>query len=141
MIIGIGSDICLISRIEKLLDKYGTHFENRVFTEKEQEKANISSIHKSATYAKRFAAKEAFAKAIGTGIANGLSLKDIEVDNSKSGQPFINLTEEANKKLLEFMPKGHSPKVFLTLTDDKPYAMAFVIIEAVKNSNLENEND
>ncbi len=129
MIYGIGSDICIISRIEKTLEKFGTRFENRCFTPIEQLKANRSPKLRAATYAKRFAAKEAFSKAFGTGIRMGLRWNEIGVENDISGKPNIVLSGKT-KELFEnnISSKGKS-NIFLTMTDDHPYAMAFVIIE------------
>ncbi|WP_240007481.1 holo-ACP synthase [Pseudaquidulcibacter saccharophilus] len=132
MIIGIGSDICRIDRIEKSLLRFGKRFENRCFTSTEQSIAEGKKAIKAAFYAKRFAAKEAFVKAIGGEIKNSLSWLDIEIVNLINGQPVINLTDHANRILNKIIPQGFEPKLFLTLSDDYPNAIAFVIIEAIE---------
>lgn len=133
MIIGIGSDICVISRIEKTLARFGDRFETRCFSVGEQKRANRRPISRAGTYAKRFAAKEAFSKAIGTGMRRGVAWRDIEVINAPSGRPSIVLHNSALARLNEIIPKGFKPNIFLTMTDDYPYAMAFVVIEALPN--------
>ncbi len=131
MIIGIGNDYVDIRRIENAIERFGNHFINRIFTEKEQMKANqrLSNPKSFAsTYAKRFAAKEACSKALGTGIAKGISWLDIEVINLASGKPILNLYGEAANRLKEITPKNLSAKIDITLTDDYPKAHAVVII-------------
>ncbi len=134
MIIGTGNDITDIRRLEKTLTRFGARFENRVFTEGERKKA--ASRKKAGlkvvagTYAKRFAAKEACAKALGTGLGQGVAWKEIEVVNSLSGKPELILTGKALAHLKKMIPPGKSAKLHLTLTDEYPYAQAFVIIEA-----------
>ena len=135
MIIGVGSDLCVISRIEKTLQRFGERFEQRCFTLQERKRANHRPIHKAATYAKRFAAKEAMSKALGTGMRHGVAWRDIGVVNLPSGQPSIELTGASLEVLMRKMPKNHVPYIFLTMTDDNPYAMAFVIIEARPTEN------
>lgn len=130
MIIGLGSDLCNIDRIANSLDRYGTRFENRVFTEVERAKAQRRPYTIAGTYAKRFAAKEAFSKAVGTGFKRGVYMKDIGVVNAPSGAPTLSLTGGAAKRLEEMIPAGHEANILLTLTDDHPWAQAFVIIEA-----------
>ncbi len=130
MIIGTGSDLCNIERIQKSLDRFGERFENRVFTEKERAKAQRRPFTTAGTYAKRFAAKEAFSKAVGTGFRRGVFMKDIGVVNAPSGAPTLALTGGAAERLAEMIPHGHEAHVHLTLTDDHPWAQAFVIIEA-----------
>ncbi|MEP2737228.1 MAG: holo-ACP synthase [Erythrobacter sp.] len=130
MIIGLGSDLCNIERIQNSLDRFGERFENRVFTELERAKAQRRPFTIAGTYAKRFAAKEAFSKAVGTGFRRGVFMKDIGVVNAKSGAPTLALTGGAAKRLAELTPDGHEIHVHLTLTDDHPWAQAFVIIEA-----------
>ena len=132
MIIGIGNDLTNIERIEKTLAKFGARFVNRVFTPAEQDKAaaRTDSI-KAATYAKRFAAKEACAKALGTGIYRGVFFRDMGVVNLPSGQPTLQLTGGALEKLRAMTPPGKAAKIHLTLTDDHPWAQAFVVIEAL----------
>ncbi|MDY7097807.1 MAG: holo-ACP synthase [Pseudomonadota bacterium] len=130
MIIGLGSDLCNIERIANSLDRYGERFENRVFTEVERAKARRRPYTIAGTYAKRFAAKEAFSKAVGTGFKRGVYMKDIGVVNAPSGAPTLALTGGAAKRLEEMIPAGHEAHIHLTLTDDHPWAQAFVIIEA-----------
>ena len=130
MIIGLGSDLCNIERIQKALDRHGDRFEQRCFTEVERAKAAKRPFTRAGTYAKRFAAKEAFSKAVGTGFYRGVYMKDIGVVNAPSGAPTLALTEGAAKRLAELTPPGHEAVVHLTLTDDHPWAQAFVIIEA-----------
>lgn len=131
MIIGLGSDLCNIERIQNSLDRFGTRFENRVFTETELRKAARRPHTKAGTLAKRFAAKEAFSKAVGTGFKAGVFMKDIGVVNSPSGAPTLALTGGARERLESLVPAGHTARVHLTLTDDHPWAQAFVIIEAL----------
>ncbi len=130
MIIGLGSDLCNIERIGNSLARYGERFENRVFTETERAKARKRPFTIAGTYAKRFAAKEAFSKAVGTGFKRGVFMKDIGVVNAPSGAPTLALTGGAAKRLEEICPPGHEATIHLTLTDDHPWAQAFVIIEA-----------
>ncbi|MPS70380.1 MULTISPECIES: holo-ACP synthase [Novosphingobium] len=130
MIIGLGSDLCNIERIQNSLDRFGERFENRVFTELERAKANRRPFTKAGTLAKRFAAKEAFSKAVGTGFKAGVFMKDIGVANAPSGAPTLALTGGAKTRLDSLIPAGHEAVVHLTLTDDHPWAQAFVIIEA-----------
>ncbi|WP_416831361.1 MAG: holo-ACP synthase [Erythrobacter sp.] len=130
MIIGLGSDLCNIERIANSLERYGERFENRVFTETERAKARRRPFTIAGTYAKRFAAKEAFSKAVGTGFKRGVFMKDIGVVNAPSGAPTLALTGGAAKRLEEMIPPGHEATIHLTLTDDHPWAQAFVIIEA-----------
>lgn len=131
MIIGIGSDLCNIERIQNSLDRYGARFEARAFTDLEIAKANRRPHNRAATFAKRFAAKEAFSKAVGTGFKQGVFLKDIGVVNAASGAPTLALTGGAKARLDAMTPAGHVAKVHLTLTDDHPWAFAMVMIEAV----------
>ena len=130
MIIGFGSDLCNIERIQNSLDRYGERFENRVFTDKERAKARRRPFTIAGTYAKRFAAKEAFSKAVGTGFRQGVFMKDIGVVNAPSGAPILALEGGAAARLAELTPAGHEAIVHLTLTDDHPWAQAFVVIEA-----------
>ena len=132
MIIGTGSDLCNIERIQASLDRFGTRFENRVFTETERAKAARRPHTRAGTLAKRFAAKEAFSKAVGTGFKAGVFMKDIGVVNSPSGAPTLALSGGARARLDALTPPGHVAKVHLTLTDDHPWAFAMVIIEAVR---------
>ena len=130
MIIAIGSDLCNIDRIQNSLDRYGERFEQRVFTEVERAKGNSRPFTKAGTLAKRFAAKEAFSKAVGTGFKRGVFMKDIGVVNAPSGAPTLALTGGAAARLAAITPAGHEAVVHLTLTDDHPWAQAFVVIEA-----------
>ncbi|MEQ5787064.1 holo-ACP synthase [Erythrobacter sp. NFXS35] len=131
MIIGLGSDLCNIERIENSLARFGERFENRVFTATEIAKARRRPFTTAGTYAKRFAAKEAFSKAVGTGFRRGVFMKDIGVVNAPSGAPTLALTGGAALRLEEMIPAGHEARIHLTLTDDHPWAQAFVIIEAI----------
>ena len=131
MIIGLGSDLCSIERIQASLDRFGERFEKRVFTEVERARAARRPFTRAGTYAKRFAAKEAFSKAVGTGFKQGVFMSDIGVVNGPSGAPTLALTGGARARLDALVPAGHAAKVHLTLTDDHPWAQAFVIIEAV----------
>jgi holo-[acyl-carrier protein] synthase len=131
MIIGLGSDLCNIERIENSLSRFGERFEQRVFTDTERAKAARRPFTKAGTFAKRFAAKEAFSKAVGTGFKAGVFMKDIGVINAPSGAPTLALTGGALERLNAMTPAGHKAVVHLTLTDDHPWAQAFVIIEAV----------
>jgi holo-[acyl-carrier protein] synthase len=131
VIIAIGSDLCNIERIQNSLDRFGERFEQRVFTELERAKAGKRPFTRAGTYAKRFAAKEAFSKAVGTGFKAGVFMKDIGVVNKPSGAPTLKLTGGAAARLAAITPPGHDAVVHLTLTDDHPWAQAFVIIEAL----------
>ncbi|NML92558.1 holo-ACP synthase [Novosphingobium olei] len=130
MIIGMGSDLCNIERIQASLDRFGERFENRVFTANERAKAARRPFTKAGTLAKRFAAKEAFSKAVGTGFRAGVFMKDIGVVNAPSGAPTLALSGGAAARLAAITPEGHQAVVHLTLTDDHPWAQAFVVIEA-----------
>ncbi|MBV7264673.1 holo-ACP synthase [Erythrobacter ani] len=130
MIIGLGSDLCNIERIQNSLNRFGERFENRVFTDVERAKAQRRPFTIAGTYAKRFAAKEAFSKAVGTGFRRGVFMRDIGVVNARSGAPTLALTGGAANRLEEMVPGGHEVNIHLTLTDDHPWAQAFVIIEA-----------
>ncbi|MEE4337188.1 holo-ACP synthase [Erythrobacter sp.] len=131
MIIGLGSDLCNIERIENSLQRFGERFEARVFTETERAKARRRPFTIAGTYAKRFAAKEAFSKAVGTGFRRGVFMKDIGVVNAPSGAPTLALEGGAAKRLEEMVPPGHEARIHLTLTDDHPWAYALVLIEAL----------
>lgn len=130
MIIGLGSDLCNIERIQNSLNRFGERFTNRVFTDVENAKAARRPHTQAGTYAKRFAAKEAYSKAVGTGFKRGVFMKDIGVVNATSGAPTLALTGGAAARLAELTPAGHMVSIHLTLTDDHPWAQAFVIIEA-----------
>ena len=129
MILGIGTDLANIERIQGTLDRFGDRFRNRVFTETELAKA-ARRQDEAGTLAKRWAAKEACSKALGTGLAMGISWKDMAVTNLRSGQPVMHLTGWAADRLAEMTPPGHDAIVHVTLTDDHPWAQAFVVIEA-----------
>ena len=133
MIIGLGSDLCDIRRIEKVLEAHGERFIARIFTDIERAKSEPRAA-RAASYAKRFAAKEACAKALGTGLNNGVYWRDIGVVNLPSGQPSMALTGGAAERLKSITPAGHQPRIDLTITDDFPMAMAIVLISAVKES-------
>jgi holo-[acyl-carrier protein] synthase len=129
MIIGIGSDLIDIRRIEKTLERHPERFVARVFTEVEQQKSERRK-ERAASYAKRFAAKEACSKALGTGFSRGVFWRDMGVVNLPGGKPTMELTGGAAKRLAEMLPAGHEAFVHVTITDDFPLAQAFVIIEA-----------
>ncbi|HGG63865.1 MAG TPA: holo-ACP synthase [Rhodobacteraceae bacterium] len=129
MILGIGTDLANIERIEKTLARFGDRFRNRVFTEVEQQKANRRK-DVAGTYAKRWAAKEACSKALGTGLRMGISWRDMAVSNLETGQPVMAVTGWARERLDAMTPAGHEAIIHVTLTDDHPWAQAFVIIEA-----------
>ena len=130
MIVGIGSDLCDIRRLAEVLERHGERFVARCFTDTERRKAERRA-DRAGTYAKRFAAKEACAKALGTGIRNGVFWRDMGVVNRPSGQPTLHLTGGAAERLGAIVPAGHVAVIHLSLTDEHPYAQAFVVIEAV----------
>ena len=130
MILGLGSDITDVRRIAKVMEKHGDRFLTRVFTEIERAKADRRK-NRAETYAKRFAAKEACAKALGTGMRRGVFWRDMGVVNMRSGQPTMALTGGARKRLDALTPKGHQAQIDLTITDEGPMAVAFVVISAV----------
>lgn len=129
MIIGLGSDLIDIRRIEKTLERHGSRFTDRIFTAVEKAKSDRRA-QRAASYAKRFAAKEACAKALGTGLAQGVFWRDMGVVNLPSGAPTMALTGGAATRLSALMPPGHTPHIHVTITDDYPLAQAFVVIEA-----------
>lgn len=129
MIIGTGTDLANIDRINKVLLRYGDRFRNRVFTKNEQAKAK-KRLDEAGTLAKRWAAKEACSKALGTGLRMGISWKDMAVSNIDTGQPVMTLTGWAKKRLLELTPEGYLSTLHVSLTDDHPWAHAIVIIDA-----------
>ena len=131
MIIGLGSDIIDIRRIERTLDRFGDRFINRIFTSVEVAKSD-NRISRSSSYAKRFAAKEACSKALGTGFRKGTYWRDIGVSNLATGAPTIILTGGALENLVKIIPQGMVPNINLTMTDDYPIAEAVVIISANK---------
>lgn len=130
MIIGIGNDICDIRRIEQAISRYGDRFTNRLYTDAERARSD-GKLGRAASYAKRFAAKEACAKALGTGLSRGVYWRDMGVVNLSSGKPTMALTGGAMRRLLSLTPAGFEAKIDLTITDEYPMAQAFVIISAV----------
>jgi holo-[acyl-carrier protein] synthase len=130
MIIGIGNDTIDVRRVQKVIDRHGARFTERIFTETEQRKSDRRRL-RAASYAKRFAAKEACAKALGTGMNRGVFWRDMGVVNLPGGQPTMELTGGAAKRLAALVPPGHRPVIHVTITDDFPLAQAFVLIEAV----------
>ena len=130
MIIGIGSDLIDIRRIEKTLERHGERFKARVFTDIEQRRSERRR-ERAASYAKRFAAKEACSKALGTGMSRGVFWRDMGVVNLPGGKPTMHLTGGAKARLDSLLPAGHGGVVHLTITDDYPLAQAFVVIEAI----------
>jgi holo-[acyl-carrier protein] synthase len=132
MILGLGSDICDIRRIEKAIEKYGDRFLERIYTETERSKAmRRTEKIRAATFAKRFAAKEAASKALGTGFRKGVFFSDLGVENLPGGQPTLHMTGGAGERLRAITPQGMVAQVALTMTDEYPYAYAQVIISAV----------
>ena len=130
MILGIGTDLCSIERIEQSLERFGERFVHRCFTDFERRRAE-DRAGRAATYAKRFAAKEACAKALGTGISHGVAWRDMGVVNLPTGKPTLALTGGAASRLAAMLPVGHEAVIHLAITDDHPMAQAFVVIEAV----------
>lgn len=133
MIIGIGSDITDIRRIEKVIGRHGDRFLSRIFTDKERARAEKKK-NRVETYAKRFAAKEACSKALGTGMRGGVWWRDMGVVNLPSGRPTLQLTGGALQRLMALTPQGFDARIDLTITDEGPMAQAFVIISAVPRS-------
>ena len=129
MILGIGTDLANIERIQGTLDRFGDRFRNRVFTQVEQNKAERRR-DVAGTYAKRWAAKEACSKALGTGLRMGISWRDMAVSNLRTGQPVMEVTGWAAERLAAMTPEGYEAIIHVTLTDDHPWAQAFVVIEA-----------
>jgi holo-[acyl-carrier protein] synthase len=132
MIIGLGNDIIDIRRVERTIERYGERFLTRIFTETERRKSDGRTL-RAASYAKRFAAKEACAKALGTGFRRGVFWRDMGVVNLPSGRPTLELTGGAARVLEELTPEGHEVRIDLTITDDFPTAQAIVIISALKS--------
>ena len=130
MILGIGTDLANIERIEGTLARFGDRFRNRVFTPVEQHRAETRS-GPAATYAKRWAAKEACSKALGTGLRMGIAWRDMGLRNLPTGQPVMEVTGWAAERLAAMTPPGHTATIHVSLTDDHPWAQAFVVIEAV----------
>ena len=133
MILGIGSDLCDIRRIERSLARFGDRFTQRIFTGAEQAKSD-ARVTRAASYARRFAAKEACAKALGTGLRAGVFWRDMEVVNLPGGKPTLRLSGGALERLRRMVPAGHEAVVHVSLTDDPPLAQAFVVIEAVRSA-------
>lgn len=133
MIIGIGTDVVQIPRISKLLQTHGQRFLERIFTPEEHKTGDgLQGKSRDAYYAKRFAGKEAMVKALGIGFREGITYRDIEVTNFKSGQPKISLRSQAKKRLEKITPSGMVSQIAVTITDDYPIAQAFVIISAIQ---------
>lgn len=141
MILGLGTDICDIRRIEKTLERFGERFTHRIFTEKERARAERRPLTLAGTYAKRFAAKEACSKALGTGLKRGVFWRDMGVSNLPSGQPTMILTGGAARRLAELTPPGFRPHIHVSLTDDYPLAVSFVIISAELTGNQPESNE
>ncbi|GLQ56265.1 holo-ACP synthase [Devosia nitrariae] len=135
MIIGLGSDLIQIHRVQHVLDRYGERFTLRCFTEIERRKSDRRAA-RAASYAKRFAAKEACSKALGTGLNFGVYWRDMGVVNLPSGKPTLHLTNGAARALARLVPDGHEPHIHLTITDDAGLAQAFVVIEALPVDRL-----
>ena len=131
MIVGIGSDIADIQRIERTIERFGERFLKRVFTDVERAKSERRTAARAATYAKRWAAKEACSKALGTGLRMGVAWREMGVVNLPTGQPTMALTGGAARRLAALIPPGMEPRIHVTLTDDYPWAQAFVVIEAL----------
>ncbi|HID67411.1 MAG TPA: holo-ACP synthase, partial [Roseibacterium sp.] len=127
---GIGTDLANIERIQRVLDRFGDRFRNRVFTETEQRRAERMT-DPAAVYAKRWAAKEACSKALGTGLRMGIAWKDMAVRNMRTGQPVVEVTGWARERLDQMTPEGYVATIHVTLTDDHPWAQAMVVIEAL----------
>ena len=134
MILGIGNDLIDIRRIEKTLERFGERFLDRVYTAEERARAERRPFNRAATYAKRFAAKEACAKALGTGLRQGVFWRDMRVANLSSGQPTLSLSGGAAARLAKITPPGMVAQINLTMTDDHPWAEAVVVISAVPAS-------
>jgi holo-[acyl-carrier protein] synthase len=134
MIIGMGSDLIDIRRVEKSIERFGERFTHRCFTEVERAKSERRK-NKAESYAKRFAAKEACSKALGTGLAHGVFWRDMGVVNLPGGKPTMVLTGGAGERLAAMIPPGHEPVIHVTITDEYPYAQAFVIIEALPTAS------
>lgn len=130
ILLGLGSDLCNIERIARAIERHGDRFLDRIFTAQERAKADRRPMTRAATYAKRFAAKEACAKALGTGIRQGVFFRDMGVVNLPSGAPTMALTGGARARLEALTPVGHKAAIHVTLSDDHPFAQAFVLITA-----------
>jgi holo-[acyl-carrier protein] synthase len=129
MILGIGSDLCDIRRIERSLERFGERFTHRIYTEGERARSDRRAA-RAPSYARRFAAKEACSKALGTGLSHGVFWRDMEVVNLPSGKPTMRLSGGALERLNEMLPQGHEAVIHISMTDDPPLAQAFVVIEA-----------
>jgi holo-[acyl-carrier protein] synthase len=140
VIIGIGSDLIDIRRIERSLERYGERFIVRLFTDVERARSERRRA-RAASYAKRFAAKEACAKALGTGMSRGVFWRDMGVVNLPGGKPTMHLTNGAARRLSEMLPRGHEAAIHLTITDDFPLAQAFVVIEALPAEQRPSSSD
>jgi holo-[acyl-carrier protein] synthase len=136
LIIGIGSDLTDIRRIATTLERFGDRFTQRIFTDTERRRSD-RKVDRAASYAKRFAAKEACAKALGTGLRRGVFWRDMGVENARSGQPTLVLAGGAAERLAALTPAGARAVIHLSLTDDHPYAQAFVVIEALAQESVE----
>ena len=136
MILGIGTDLANIERIAAVLERFGDRFRNRVFTEVEQARAGRRA-DEAGTYAKRWAAKEACSKALGTGLRMGIAWRDMAVTNLPGGQPVLHLSGWAAERLAAMTPPGHRAAIHLSMTDDHPWAQAFVVIEALPEGTPE----
>lgn len=134
MIIGLGSDLCDIRRVHETLERFGERFTHKVFTQTERDRSD-GRKQRAASYAKRFAAKEACAKALGTGLRQGVFWRDMGVSNLPSGAPTMVLTGGALARLEAMIPADHVARIHLTITDDDPYAQAFVIVEALPKAS------
>lgn len=134
MILGIGTDLANIERIANTIERFGDRFKNRVFTPAERRRAEMRKLSVE-TYAKRWAAKEACSKALGTGLRMGISWVDMAVENLDSGQPTMHLTGWARERLHTITPNGYTPFIHVSLTDDHPWAHAYVVIEARNENN------
>ena len=135
MILGIGTDLVDVRRIERTIARHGARFLHRIFTQAERDLAERRAVNRAATYAKRFAAKEACAKALGTGFRDGIFFRDLGVENLPSGKPTMRLTGAALCRLQAIVPTGCVSHIDLTITDEYPLAQAFVIISAVQLRN------
>ena len=131
MILGIGTDLANIERIERTLARFGDRFRARVFTETELRRSRARAGQEAATLAKRWAAKEACSKALGTGLRMGIAWRDMQVSNLATGQPVMRVTGWAERRLAALTPEGMTARIHVTLTDDHPWAQAFVVIEAL----------
>ena len=136
MIIGVGSDLIDIRRVEKTLERFGERFIGRVFTDIERRKSE-GRRERAASYAKRFAAKEACAKALGTGFRDGVFMRDMGVVNLRSGKPTMALTGGAALRLEAIVPAGLKPVIHVTITDEWPHAQAYVVIEALPEAHIQ----